>query len=104
MSAWDGRGITRRYWRRGRPAAASRSGPATRGRQLETSRAMPEVYFGTASFAYEGWKGIVYHDRYPASRFTVDSLREYARSQPFRTVEFDFPFYRPPDDRQLARY
>jgi len=65
---------------------------------------MPEVYFGTASFAYEGWKGIVYHDRYPASRFKVDCLREYARYEPFRTVEFDFPFYRPPDDRQLARY
>jgi uncharacterized protein YecE (DUF72 family) len=65
---------------------------------------MPDLLFGTASFAYEGWKGIVYHDRYPASRFKVDCLREYARFEPFRTVEFDFPFYRPPDDRQLARY
>src|SRR6187397_2707586 len=65
---------------------------------------MPELLFGTASFAYEGWKGIVYHDRYAASRFKVDCLREYARFEPFRTVEFDFPFYRPPDDRQLARY
>jgi uncharacterized protein YecE (DUF72 family) len=65
---------------------------------------MPDVLFGTASFAYEGWKGIVYHERYAASRFKVDCLREYARFQPFRTVEFDFPFYRPPDDRQLLRY
>jgi uncharacterized protein YecE (DUF72 family) len=65
---------------------------------------MPDLLFGTASFAYEGWKGIVYHDRYPASRFKVDCLREYARFEPFRTVEFDFPFYRPPEERQLARY
>lgn len=65
---------------------------------------MPDILFGTASFAYEGWKGIVYHERYAASRFKVDCLREYARFQPFRTVEFDFPFYRPPDDRSLARY
>jgi uncharacterized protein YecE (DUF72 family) len=65
---------------------------------------MSEILFGTASFAYEGWKGIVYHERYSASRFKVDCLREYARFEPFRTVEFDFPFYRPPDDRQLARY
>src|SRR4051812_9350434 len=83
----------------------------TRNRQLLSRRpmatimpVMPELRFGTASFAYEGWKGLVYHDHYSASRFKVDCLREYARFQPFRTVEFDFPFYRPPDDRQLARY
>ena len=65
---------------------------------------MGEIRFGTASFAYEGWKGIVYHDRYRASEFKVECLREYARYEPFRTVEFDFPFYRPPTETQLARY
>jgi uncharacterized protein YecE (DUF72 family) len=65
---------------------------------------MAEVLFGTASFAYEGWKGIVYHDRYPKSRFAVECLREYVRYAPFRTVEFDFTFYRPPSEVQLARY
>jgi len=63
-----------------------------------------EILFGTASFAYAGWKGIVYHDRYRESTFNVECLREYARHPPFRTVEFDFPFYRPPDEAQLARY
>jgi uncharacterized protein YecE (DUF72 family) len=67
-------------------------------------RRMGEIRFGTASFAYEGWKGIVYHDRYRASDFKVECLREYARYEPFRTVEFDFPFYRPPTESQLARY
>ncbi len=65
---------------------------------------MAEILFGTASFAYEGWTGIVYHERYRQASFKVDCLREYARFAPFRTVEFDFPFYRPPTDSQLARY
>jgi len=65
---------------------------------------MAELLFGTASFAYDGWKGIVYHDRYRESDFKVECLREYARYAPFRTVEFDFPFYRPPTEPQLARY
>jgi uncharacterized protein YecE (DUF72 family) len=63
-----------------------------------------EVLFGTASFAYEGWKGIVYHERYREATFKVDCLQEYARHAPFRTVEFDFSFYRPPDAAQLSRY
>jgi uncharacterized protein YecE (DUF72 family) len=62
------------------------------------------VLFGTASFAYEGWKGLVYHERYREATFKVDCLREYARHAPFKTVEFDFPFYRPPDEAQLLRY
>ena len=65
---------------------------------------MAELLFGTASFAYEGWKGIVYHDRYREATFKVECLREYARYAPFRTVEFDFPFYRPPTEAQLSRY
>jgi uncharacterized protein YecE (DUF72 family) len=63
-----------------------------------------EILFGTASFAYEGWKGIVYHERYREATFKVDCLHEYAQYAPFRTVEFDFPFYRPPSERQLRRY
>jgi uncharacterized protein YecE (DUF72 family) len=63
-----------------------------------------EILFGTASFAYEGWKGLVYHERYREATFKVDCLREYVRHASFRTVEFDFPFYRPPSEAQLARY
>ena len=66
--------------------------------------ALPEIRFGTASFAYEGWKGLVYHERYRAATFKVECLREYARYAPFRAVEFDFPFYRPPSEAQLSRY
>ncbi|MEP6994527.1 MAG: DUF72 domain-containing protein [Acidobacteriota bacterium] len=65
---------------------------------------MAEILFGTASFAYEGWKGIVYHDRYREATFKVECLREYVQYEPFKTVEFDFPFYRPPTEAQLRRY
>jgi uncharacterized protein YecE (DUF72 family) len=65
---------------------------------------LSEILFGTASFAYEGWKGLVYHERYRAATFKVECLREYARFAPFRAVEFDFPFYRPPSETQLTRY
>ena len=65
---------------------------------------MATIRFGTASFAYEGWKGIVYHERYRQASFKVDCLREYVQFEPFQTVEFDFPFYRPPTEAQLSRY
>lgn len=65
---------------------------------------MAELLFGTASFAYEGWKGLVYHERYREATFRVECLREYAQFAPFRTVEFDFTFYRPPTEVQLRRY
>src|SRR5262249_58623926 len=96
-----------------RPRRA-RGGPRSRPRRAgESSSAhstwrilspVAGVLFGTASFAYEGWKGIVYHDRYREATFKVECLREYARYAPFRTVEFDFPFYRPPTEAQLSRY
>lgn len=65
---------------------------------------MAEILFGTASFAYEGWKGIVYHDRYREATFKVECLREYVQYAPLKTVEFDFSFYRPPSEAQLSRY
>lgn len=72
--------------------------------------ALPEhVRFGTSSWAYEGWQGLVYRRAYPKSRFSKDSLAEYAAyeyrgSSLFRTVGLDHTFYRPPSVTQLAQY
>jgi uncharacterized protein YecE (DUF72 family) len=68
-----------------------------------------EVRFGTSSWAYEGWQGLVYHKPYLKSRFSRDCLAEYAahayRGVPlFRTVGIDHTFYRPPSVGQLAHY
>lgn len=68
-----------------------------------------EVRLGTSSWAYEGWQGQVYKRRYPKSRFTKDSLAEYAAYEYqglriFRTAGIDHTFYRPPTSTQLAHY
>ena len=72
--------------------------------------ALPEqVRFGTSSWAYEGWQGLVYRRSYHKSQFAKDSLAEYSayeyRGSPlFRTVGLDHTFYRPPTAAQLAHY
>lgn len=68
-----------------------------------------EVRFGTSSWAYEGWQGLVYKRSYPKSRFAKDCLAEYAAYEYqglriFRTAGIDHTFYRPPTSTQLAHY
>jgi hypothetical protein len=41
----------------------------------------PLIHFGTSTWAYEGWQGIVYHKPYPKKRFKQDCLAEYAAFQ-----------------------
>lgn len=65
--------------------------------------------FGTSSWAYEGWQGLVYHRSYPKNRFSQDTLAEYAAYAPtgtpqFSTVGIDHSFYRPASTKQLAHY
>jgi uncharacterized protein YecE (DUF72 family) len=69
----------------------------------------PLIQFGTSTWAYEGWQGIVYHQPYPKKRFKQDCLGEYAAYQyqgerVFRTVGFDFTFYGPPSSELLRHY
>lgn len=69
----------------------------------------PLIRFGTSTWAYEGWQGLVYHRTYPKGRFTKDCLGEYAAYEYqgqllFRTVGLDQTFYRPPSESQLAHY
>lgn len=69
----------------------------------------PFLHFGTSTWAYEGWQGIVYHKTYPKKRFKQDCLAEYAHyeyhgERLFTTVGFDFTFYGPPTPQLLAHY
>jgi uncharacterized protein YecE (DUF72 family) len=68
-----------------------------------------EVRFGTSSWAYEGWQGLVYKKHYSKQRFSRDCLAEYASyeyrgKRLFRTVGVDHTFYRPATDAQMAEY
>jgi uncharacterized protein YecE (DUF72 family) len=69
----------------------------------------PLIEFGTSTWAYEGWQGLVYHKPYPKKRFKQDCLGEYATyeyqgERLFKTVGFDFTFYGPPSPELLRHY
>src|SRR6185295_7843377 len=68
---------------------------------------LSHIRLGTSSWAYEGWQGLVYQRTYPKSRFSQDTLAEYAAYGSdgillFRTVGIDHSFYRPASATQLA--
>lgn len=69
----------------------------------------PLIKFGTSTWTYEGWQGLVYHKLYSKGRFKQDCLAEYTDyeyggERVFRTVGFDFSFYGPPSLKQLEHY
>ena len=47
------------------------------------------VRFGTSTWNYPGWKGLVYQQDYPASGAVAEMLEEYARYPLFGTVGID---------------
>jgi hypothetical protein len=61
---------------------------------------LSHVRLGTSSWAYEDWQGLLYQRTCPKSRFSQDTLTEYAGYRMdgialFRTVGIDHSFYRP---------
>ncbi len=62
------------------------------------------IHFGTSSWTYPGWTGLVYESAYPATGATAKMLGEYARWPLFSTVGIDSFFYRPASPRTLQSY
>lgn len=62
------------------------------------------VVFGTSSWTYPGWKGLVYHHDYPATGAGARMLAEYAQWPLFGTVGIDSTFYAPPTPKTLSAY
>lgn len=73
---------------------------------LDLAKKLPsKIRFGTSTWTYPGWKGIIYHREYKSDKaFRADSLAEYASFPLFRTVGIDSTFYRPPTEKQLINY
>ncbi len=60
------------------------------------------IYFGSSSWKYPGWKGLVYNRKYPSQRvFEQECLAEYAGL--FPTVCADFALYDFPDSEVMQR-
>ena len=68
------------------------------------ARLPPSIRFGTSTWNYPGWKGLVYHLDYPERSPSARMLEEYARFPLFRTVGIDSSFYGPPTPATLRRY
>ena len=68
------------------------------------ARLPSNVYFGTSSWSFPGWAGIVYPRRASEAALAREGLREYARHPLLRTVGIDRGFYAPIPERDLARY
>ena len=60
--------------------------------------------FGTATWNYPGWRGIVYPAASPEKMSSAERLALYASSGRFQTVEADFTFYRPQTAAEWRRY
>jgi uncharacterized protein YecE (DUF72 family) len=58
-------------------------------------RIPPGIRFGTSSWNYPGWQGLVYQKKYPKTGGVSKMLAEYAEFPLFGTVGIDASFYRP---------
>jgi uncharacterized protein YecE (DUF72 family) len=87
---------------------ADTTAPAdARQAELESlrDRLPPRVRFGTSSWTFPGWAGLVYAKRYGNQRaFLRESLGEYASHPLMRTVGIDRGYYTPVPEADLAAY
>ncbi len=65
------------------------------------ARVPAAVRFGTSSWNYPGWRGLVYHRDYQGKGTSARMLEEYAAFPLFRTVGIDSSFYAPPTEETL---
>jgi uncharacterized protein YecE (DUF72 family) len=66
---------------------------------------IPEsVRFGTSTWNYPGWRGLVYQEDYGPKGAAANMLREYAAFPLFGTVGIDSSYYGPPTEAVLRSY
>jgi uncharacterized protein YecE (DUF72 family) len=62
------------------------------------------VRFGTSTWNYPGWHGLVYHQDYGTKGAAAKMLREYSDFPLFGTVGIDSSYYGPPTEAVLTSY
>ncbi len=96
----------------GSPSRASRADIAVKERwerehaeAAEIAARLPgNVFFGTSSWGFPGWAGIVYSRRAAPGQLAREGLAEYARHPLLTTVGIDRGFYAPIPEADLLRY
>ena len=68
------------------------------------ARIPPSVRFGTSTWNYPGWRGLVYHRDYGPKGAAARMLEEYTAFPLFRTAGIDSSFYGPPTEAVLKSY
>ena len=68
------------------------------------ARLPPEVRFGTSSWSFPGWTGLVYRRDASPARLAREGLLEYAQHPLLRTVGIDRSYYAPIPAADLRRY
>ena len=63
-----------------------------------------DIRFGTSSWSFPGWKGIVYSGSVSSSSIARDGLRQYASHPLLRTVGIDRSYYAPIPLEDLRHY
>jgi uncharacterized protein YecE (DUF72 family) len=62
------------------------------------------VRFGSSTWNYPGWRGLVYHRDYGTKGAAAKMLEEYSAFPLFRTVGIDSSYYGPPTEAVLRSY
>jgi uncharacterized protein YecE (DUF72 family) len=69
-----------------------------------TARLPPNVRFGTSTWSFPDWAGIVYSRRASVTELAREGLAEYARHPLLTTVGIDRSYYAPIPREDLLRY
>jgi uncharacterized protein YecE (DUF72 family) len=64
----------------------------------------PNLYFGTSSWYFPGWNGLVFGHEYPESTLSRHGLAAYGQHPLLRSVGLDRSFYAPLAAADYARY
>jgi uncharacterized protein YecE (DUF72 family) len=90
-------------------APSPKAEAAVRPRITEADRALvtrlpKNLRFGTSSWTFPGWGGVLYEGKPSQAALVADGLRGYSAHPLFRTVGIDRSHYAPLDDRTLEDY
>ena len=93
----------------GAPTRRSRSGTvapiAPDGALTDLAAALPpRLRLGTSSWAYPGWKGLVWEGEHSDTQLSKQGLAVYTQNPLMRTVSIYRSFYRPLTVSQYERY